>query len=128
MTLTLRQTLYAQRLKDHLAHAHSLYASGDYVQTGEKIWGALSALINSRSLVDVKSPNDKKTCFVSLFNAYNNRTPSLFSQMRTLGFRSAEEVFDAIYGLHKFFYGGTNYTPAQLQQRLPFFIDLLDNL
>lgn len=102
--------------------------SGDYVQAGEKIWGALSALINSRSSIDVKRVEDKKIRFISLFSTYSRVTPSLFPKIRALGFRNEEEVFDSIFGLHKFFYGGANYTTAQLSPRIPFFISLLEKL
>lgn len=126
--MTQRQTLYAQRVKEHLSHAKTLCASGDYVQAGEKIWGALSALVNTHSCRDVKRVEDKKICFISLFSTYNRVTPSLYPNMRALGFRNEEEVFDSIFGLHKFFYGGANYTSAQLSTMLPFFISLLENL
>jgi hypothetical protein len=101
----------------------------DYVQAGEKIWGALSALINSRVFVEIKGVNEKESSFLRLFSAYRSRTTTnVSSQMRGLGFRTDKEIFDSIYGLHKFFYGGSNYTNSVLSQIIPFLISLIEQL
>lgn len=122
--------LYEQRKNEHLKHAKSLVATGDYVQAGEKVWGALSALVNchTSTTVDVKDVDNKKIFFSVLVQRYKQKTPSLGPKMRSLQLRDADEVFDAIFGLHKFFYGGANYSSGQLQKYLPFFIELLENL
>ena len=124
----MNKQLYNQRAQEHLTHAKALFESGDYVQSAEKIWGSLSALINARSAIPVKLVSDKKRCFLTLFNVYNRTAPGLYIQMRTLSFTAGEEIFDVIYGLHKFFYGGANYTKNQLEKYLPFLIDLLGKL
>lgn len=121
----MNKQLYAQRVQEHLSHATSLCRNGDFVQAGEKIWGALSALINSKWFRDVKSVEDKRSCFISLFSRYNAVTPSLYPKMHVLSLRNGDEIFDVIFGLHKFFYGGAYYSDAQLKKFLPFIIDLL---
>lgn len=125
----MNQALYAQRLKEHITHAKALCAVGDYVQAGEKIWGALAALINSRVFVEIRSVDDKESSFLRLFSVYKSKTTAnVYSQMRGLGFAKEEEIFDFIYGLHKFFYGGTNITNFQLSQTIPFLINLIEQL
>lgn len=128
--IKVNKQLYEQRTTEHLKHARVLLATGDYVQAGEKIWGALSALVNSKSadFKDVKGVEDKRYYFNRLFNSYNNRAPTLYPKMRGLHFSDSDEIFDNIYGLHKFFYGGAIYSDQQLKKYLPFFIELLENL
>jgi len=128
VVVTLSQKLYAIRLQEHLAHAKTLSNKGDYVQAGEKIWGALSALVNSRLIPEAKAVDHKKKRFLSLFNSYLMRTPNLRSQMRQLGLKNDDEVFHAIYGLHKFFYGGANYNNQYLSKIVPFLISLIEKL
>jgi hypothetical protein len=124
----LSQQLYNKRFNEHISHAKILNQNGDYVQAGEKVWGALSALVNARSPVEFKSPNDKKAFFVGLLNQYLQHNPVPKQQMRQLGFRNSTDVFYAAYGLHKFFYGGTLYTDKTLSTRIPFLIGVIENL
>lgn len=122
------QQLYAKRFAEHISHANTLYQSGDYVQAGEKVWGALSALINSRSKIELKSRPEKERFFLGLFNKYRQKNPNLRLQMQKLGFTNDADVFDAVFGLHKFFYGGANFTNQQLSARILFFIQIIENL
>lgn len=122
------QHLYTQRLSTHLKHASFLVAKGDYVQAGEKIWGALSALVNSRFSPEVYRVEDKKRRFLILLNRYLQNNPQVQKQMHQLGFRRTSDIFDVIYGLHKFFYGGASYSEDSLKQIIPFLIQLLQEL
>lgn len=120
--------LYVERLNRHLSGAKTHHASGDYVQAGEKVWGALSALVNTRSNRELKRAEDKKPLFSSMVNKLCGVDSTIKSEMRQLGFRDGDEVFDAINGLHRFFYGGSNLSDEQASSRIGFFIKLLDRL
>jgi hypothetical protein len=120
--------LYELRFKDHIAHAKTLFNAGDYVQAGEKIWGALSAIVTLRRKKEIRYWEDKEKVFLGLFNIYYASDATLRTQMQKLGFRGDKEVFYAIFGLHSFFYGGANYTEQQLSQRIPFLIQVVENL
>lgn len=122
------QPLYLQRFQRHIAHANTYFRQGDYIQAGEKIWGALSALINSRSLIEIKSVRDKKTNFLRLFRAYQHANQNIIIQMNQAGFRTEIEVWHSINGLHKYFYGGRSHPPQQIQVKMPFIIQLLNSL
>jgi hypothetical protein len=124
----LSQRLYTQRFSAHLIHASSLVAKGDYVQAGEKIWGAVSALVNSRFSTEVYSVKDKKQRFLALLNCYLHDNPLVWNTIYQLGFRRLDEIFHSVYGLHKFFYGGTNYPEPFLKQIIPFLIQLIQKL
>lgn len=128
MTLTIRQQFYLNRFKEHISHAKTLCAGKDFVQAGEKVWGALSALINSRYILEAKGKNEKLRNFVALFSNYQRTNPNLYPEMRKLGFRRAEEVFEATWGLHLNFYGGMCLTDQQLSDRIPFLIYVIENL
>jgi hypothetical protein len=116
------------RFKNHIAHAKTLFTAGDYVQASEKIWGALSAIITLRRKREIRSMEDKRKTFLGLFNNYYASDATLRTKMHRLGFRRDEEVFYAIFGLHSFFYGGQNFTDQQLSQRIPFLIQVVENL
>lgn len=122
------QSLYSQRLLDHLKHAHSLFNQGDYVQAGEKIWGAISALVNSRYPTEVFKPDDKRKRFVSMLRIYQTTHPELPSVMQQLGFKRLDDVFHSAYGLHKYFYGGAHYPNQFLSKLIPFLIQLIEKL
>jgi hypothetical protein len=105
-----------------------LFNSGDYVQAGEKIWGALAALVNSKFTSEVFSVTDKKRRFLALAYQYQRTHPQLYASMHQIGFRRLEDVWYDIYGLHKFFYGGANYDNQFLSQLIPFLIQLMGSL
>jgi len=122
------QALYSQRLSEHLKHAQSFCAAGDYVQAGEKIWGALSALVNSRYPTPVFKPEHKKRRFVAMLQIYQTTHPGLLTQMQALGLRRLDDIFHNAYGLHKYFYGGAHYNNRFLSRLIPFLIQLIANL
>lgn len=127
--LRLNQELYAQRYREHIAKAKTLCAEHDYPQAGEKIWGALSALINSRVLIEQKSVNQKENSFVSLFhNFVGTSRINIRPQMHELELNGPEDIFHCIEGLHKFFYGGANFTDQWLSEIIPFLISLIEQL
>jgi len=121
--------LYQQRFRLHIQNAQTCFRNGDYIQAGEKIWGALSALINSRSPREIRNVNRKKNFFLNILRLYINANPGFTAIMRRSGFRNNDEVWSAIYGLHEFFYGGgRNFTTRYLSTIMPFFIQLLQNI
>lgn len=121
--------LYNQRFHLHLNNANICYNNGDYIQAGEKIWGALSALINSRSPREIRNVNRKKRYFLNLLRLYIAANPLFSGQMRQFGFRRNEDLWHAIYGLHEFFYGGgRSHSNHYLSGIIPFLIQLLNNL
>jgi len=76
-----------------------------------------------------KRIDEKKNSFLNLFSAYKSKTSSnVNAQMNGLGFKTAEEIFDSIYGLHKYFYGGAEYSDSELSQIIPFLISLIEQL
>jgi hypothetical protein len=122
------QTVYSKRLSEHVENAESLLKSGDYVQAGEKIWGALTALVNSRFPTETHDVLTKENRFRILILRYEERNPDLRTKMRELGFKNMEELFGSVYGLHKNFYGGTNYNPLLVAKHIKFFIELIKEL
>jgi hypothetical protein len=122
------QTLYSQRLSEHLEHAESLLKSGDYVQAGEKVWGALTALVNSRFKLETHEVSVKESRFRGLVRTYEQANPDLRKKMRQLGFMDVGDLFNSIFGLHKCFYGGTAYNPRSVSVNIEFFIQLIKEL
>jgi len=122
------QTLYNQRLSEHLVHAESLLKSGDCVQAGEKVWGALTALVNSRFQPETHEVSVKGSRFRALIHKYQQTNPDLRMKMRELGFKEVGELFDSIYGLHKYFYGGTSYNSRSVSGNIEFFIRIIKEL
>jgi hypothetical protein len=122
------KALYPQRLKEHLQSARTLCAGGDYVQAGEKVWGALSALVNCRSQYIRRGVDDKKAAFMPLIGKHLRRNPNVLVDMNRLGFKTSNDIFNTAFGLHEFFYGGTSYSRQQLSSRVPFLIELFENL
>jgi hypothetical protein len=119
--------LYAQRLKEHLQGASAHFNQGDYVQAGEKVWGALAALVNARRLGegDIMDVNSKEAAFARLFQQYAQKNPSIHRQLAELQCRNERELFRVAHGLHKYFYGGTNLSRDQVSVVIPFLIELI---
>jgi hypothetical protein len=124
----LDQKLYAQRVALHISHARSSCSQGDYVQAGEKIWGAISALANSRFKPEVFSGSDKKARLITLLRAYQMKHAEINVEMQQYGFYNLKDIVNSIYGLHEFFFGGTDYKSAYLAKIIPFLIQLIGNL
>jgi hypothetical protein len=122
------QTVYSQRLSEHIKNAESLLKSGDYVQAGEKVWGALTALINSRFPLETHEKSVKESRFRALVHKYEQTNPDFRTKMRQLGFRDMGELFSSVFGLHKYFYGGTSYNPQLVAKYIEFFIELIKEL
>jgi hypothetical protein len=122
------QTVYSQRLSEHIQNAESLLKSGDYVQAGEKVWGALTALANSRFSPETHEISVKESRFRQLLYKYEQTNPNLRIKMRQVGFKDIGELFTSIYGLHKYFYGGASYNPQLVAKHIEFFIELIKGL
>ena len=120
--------LYSRRLKEHLDSAKMLCGKNDYVQAGEKVWGALSALVNALAKPERRAVDQKQSFFEPLVRKHLAKAPHLKSRMLNLKLANATEIFLAVYGLHKFFYGGQDYSNQHVSQRIPFFIELLEHL
>ena len=102
-------------MQHHLNSAQTLYSQGDYIQAAEKVWGALSAAINAKtSGPEAKARSEKEQAFIPLAARCLHNNPNLRTEMMQQGFRSTRDLFYAAYGLHKFFYGGTDYTNSQV--------------
>lgn len=127
-SLLSHRSLYRNRYNTHIQHARNYFKDGDFIQAGEKLYGALSALINSKAATEKKRPNDKKQYFLKLMQSYHQQNRSFQNTMSGLGFTSDEEIFWSIWGLHVYFYGGKNYPRPWLKTVIPFFINLLDQL
>lgn len=126
--MSYNRQLTRQRINAHLQHATTYCANGDYVQAGEKVYGALVGIINKRSNREVKSKNIKKQKFINLIGALGNRDPTKIPFL-TQHFPNAVGLWLAIFGLHEFFYGSAkNYTERHLSIIIPYFIQLLKML
>jgi hypothetical protein len=113
-------------MRHHLASAAKLCEEGDYIQAAEKTWGALSAAINAkRSGPEKKTWSEKRTAFIELLIECLKSYPELRTEMNGLGFLTTHDVFNAAYGLHKYFYGGTNYTDSQVADRVTFLTKII---
>jgi len=121
-------TVYSLRLSEHLKSAESLLEAKDYVQAGEKVWGALTALVNSRFDPEAHGVDVKESRFRSLFVRYEGVEPNLRKRMKQLNFRDVGELFKSIYSLHKYFYGGTSYNATLISRNIEFFIQLITEL
>jgi hypothetical protein len=121
-------TLYQQRFKEHLGSAKKLYEQSDYVQASEKVWGALSAFINTQSKTECKSKDEKRTFFVGNLYRYLLKDKRLQNEMSRLGFKGCIDVFENAYGLHLFFYGGLNLANPQVSSIIAFLIEVLESL
>lgn len=124
----MNRVLYQRRLEQHLSGAKTHRTNKDYVQAGEKVWGALSALVNTKSNHELKSQLDKKPLFSGLVNKLRATDSTIRLEMNQLELRDGDEVFLAIYDLHRMFYGGTDYSEAQVLPKIDLFIKVIEKL
>jgi hypothetical protein len=81
----------------------------DYVQASEKVWGAMSSLVNAKSSFDITGVRQKKEAFESLFKRLCVKYAHLRKTLKDCHFRDAYDLATKAEGLHLYFFGGRFY-------------------
>jgi len=127
MMLRVRRSLYFKRFQKHLRDLHKHLEERDYVQAAEKIWGAISSLINAYLPEEKMRVKDKKEGFSQLFELLPNKR-RLNQLLTKYGFKSAYHMAGIASGLHVYFYGGKNYPEEYLKKIMGEFKELLEEI
>ncbi|MBA7683053.1 hypothetical protein ES703_91409 [subsurface metagenome] len=128
MSTSFNLRLTNQRINDHLQNATIYNANGDYVQAGEKVYGAIVGIINKRSNKEIKPTRIKKQKFINIIGELRNRDPTKIPFL-TQHFQDPTELWSGIFALHEYFYGtALNYTDTHLEIIITYFIQLLQML
>ena len=127
LTLRVRRRIYFERFQKHLGDLHKHLEERDYVQAAEKIWGAISSLINAYLPEEKRKVMDKKQGFRQLFGLlpYKQRLNQVLTKC---GFESAYQMASIASGLHVYFYGGKYYPEEHLKKIMEGFKEVLEEI
>jgi len=121
--------LYFEHFQKHVESLQKHLNEGDYVQAAEKVWGAISSLINALLERERKSIEDKKQGFNELFQQLSTVHPSLSKILKENNFESPYRFVAKAVGLHIYFYGGgRRYKEYQLKKVLEKYTRVLEGI
>lgn len=106
---TPKRKLYFSRFKKHVADTRKHLQEPDYIQASEKVWGAMSSLVNAMSSNEVAGVREKKEAFETLFRSLAVKHGNLRGVLKKSSFMGAYELATKAEGLHIYFFGGRNY-------------------
>jgi hypothetical protein len=106
---TPRNMLYFSRFKKHIHDTHKHLTESDSVQASEKIWGALSSLVNINSIREITGVAEKKEAFENLYRRLCVKHDHLRGVLTIRHFRDAYDLASKAEGLHMYFFGGRSY-------------------
>ena len=106
---------YYNRFQKHLNDIFVHLEEGDYVQASEKVWGAISSLVNATFSLERKGIKDKKEGFVTLYRSLSVKHPHLRDILKQNCFKNANDLITKASGLHEYFYGGRDYPEKYLK-------------
>lgn len=106
---TPKHQLYMSRFQKHVIDTRKHLQEPDYIQASEKVWGAMSSLVNARSSIEVAGVREKKEAFETLFRSLSVKHTQLRDILKKSSCRDAYELATKAEGLHIYFFGGRNY-------------------
>ena len=113
--LRVKKPIYFQRFQRHIKSLEKHLKEGDYVQAAEKVWGAISSLVNAYFKLERKNVEGKKQGFDTLFRQLSVKHPSLRKILKENGFNNPYSFASKASGLHEYFYGGRKYPEEYLK-------------
>jgi len=116
--LTPRHPLYFSRFKKHVVDTRKHLKESDYVQASEKIWGAMSSLVNAMSITEVTGVNEKKEQFESLFSRLSFKHNNLRQVLKDSHFIDARQFAVKAEGLHLYFFGKRDFPDDYMQRTI----------
>jgi hypothetical protein len=117
-TLPPIRPVYFSRFKKHLADTRKHLKEPDYIQASEKVWGAMSSLVNAMSVTEIVGVNEKKERFESLFWQLSVQHKNLRQVLKDSHFIDARHLALKAEGLHLCFFGKHNYPDDYMQRTL----------
>jgi len=106
---TPKNKLYLSRFKKHVCDTRKHLNESDYVQASEKIWGAMSSLVNAESLNEITGMRGKKEAFENLYRRLCVKYGHLRKVLTDCHFKDAYHLATMAEGLHLYFFGGRSY-------------------
>lgn len=104
--LTPKRELYYTRFKKHIVDTRRHLQEPDYIQASEKVWGAMSSLVNAMSSVEVAGVRQKKEAFETIYEALTFKNGNLRQVLKNCHFRDAYDLATKAESLHIYFFGG----------------------
>ena len=106
---TPKHQLYTSRFQKHVIDTRKHLQELHYIQASEKVWGAMSSLVNAKSSIEVAGVREKKEAFETLFRSLSVKHTHLRDVLKKSSCKNAYELATKAEGLHIYFFGGRNY-------------------
>jgi hypothetical protein len=125
--IQVRSPVYFERFKKHVEDLEKHLNEGDYLQAAEKVWGAISSFVNAFHHEEVTSMKAKKDVFARLYHELASEDKLLETVLKE-NFGRFNKFISAAEGLHRYFYGGRDYTENQLMDIITRCAKILKNI